>query len=138
MSFREKSAWAMGAVMVFTGLLYLRLLWAVPADASPQSQLGPLIPYLFAVVVASIAVQVVLAIVSRGDPRRPADERERAAIHKAGHWAGFVLAAAAIKGAMLYLWQGEGAVLFQWLIGSLIFSQFAAYALQVYFFRRGV
>lgn len=137
MSFREKSAWAMAAVMALSGLLYLRLAWTVPADAPPAAQLGPLIPYVLAVSFASILVQIVLAILNRRDAGKPADERERQAIHKAGHWAGIVLAVVVVKGAAFYLWQGNGGWLLQWIIGGLIFSQFADYLLQVYFFRRG-
>lgn len=137
MSFREKSAWAMAAVMALSGLFYLRLAWAVPADAPPMAQLGPLVPYVLAVSFASILAQIGLAVFNRRDAGKPADERERLAIHKAGHWAGVVLAVAVVKGAVFYLWQGNGGWLLQWIIGGLIFSQFADYLLQVYFFRRG-
>ena len=138
MSFREKSAWAMAAVMALTGLFYLHLALAVPADAPPVAQLGPLVPYVLAVSFASIVVQVALAVFNLRDARKPADERERQAIHRAGHSAGIVLAVVVVSAAGSYLVQGNGARLFQWVIGGLIISQFADYALQVYFFRRSV
>lgn len=138
MSFREKSAWAMTAVMALTGLFYLRLALAVPADAPPVAQLGPLVPYVLAVSFASIVVQVALAVFNLRDARKPADERERQAIHRAGHSAGIVLAVVVVSAAGFFLVQGNGARLFQWVIGGLIISQFADYALQVYFFRRSV
>jgi hypothetical protein len=138
MSFREKSAWAMAAVMALTGLFYLRLAVAVPADAPPVAQLGPLVPYVLAVSFASIVVQIALAVFNLRDANKPADERERQAIHRAGHSAGIVLAVVVVSAAGFFLVQGNGARLFQWVIGGLIISQFADYALQVYFFRRSV
>ena len=137
MSFREKSAWAMGAVMLLTGLFYLSIAANMPADAPPIAQVGPLIPYVIAVVVLSIAVQVVLAIRSPKEADAPADEREKIALDKAGHWSGFVLAVVAIHGALQYLWTGQGNLLFQWIIGALILSQIAEYAFQIWLFRRG-
>lgn len=138
MSFREKSAWGMGAVVLVTGLIYLWLVLLVPADVPAMAQLGPLVPYVFAVIVASIAVQVALAALSPKEAQAPADEREKIAIDKAGNWSGVVLAAVAIQGALVYLWTGEGNRLFQTVIGALILSQIADYAFQIWFFRRGV
>ena len=53
MSFREKSAWVMGAIMLATGVFYAQLV----AGAPQAPVIGPLIPYVLAVVVFSIVVQ---------------------------------------------------------------------------------
>lgn len=137
MSFREKSAWGMGAVMLLTGLLYLFIVANMPAGVPAIAQLGPLVPYVIAVVVLSVAVQAVLAVLAPREANAPADERERSAIDKAGHWSGLVLAVVALLGAAQYLRTGEGNVLFQWVIGALIVSQIAEYAFQIALFRRG-
>lgn len=137
MSFREKSAWGMGALMLVTGLWYLSLARAVPGDAPAVAQIGPLVPYVLAVVVGSIVVQVVLALAAPREADRPADERERAAIDRAGNWAGYVLAAGAVGGALNYLVHGNGNWLFGWVIGALIVAQIAEYAFQIWLFRRG-
>ena len=50
MSFKEKSAWVMGAIMLATGLWYAQLV----AGAPQAPVMGSLIPYVLAVVVFSI------------------------------------------------------------------------------------
>lgn len=137
MTFREKSAWAMGALMLVTGALWLRLSLALPDEAPPLAQLGPLVPYVLWVVVGSIAIQVALAVWMPREADRPADERERPLLDKAGNWSGYVLAAVAITGAVRFLAFGDGAELFRWVVGGLIASQLAEYAFQVALFRRG-
>jgi hypothetical protein len=137
MSFREKSAWAMGAVMLLTGAFYLFIVANMPPGVPAIAQIGPLIPYTIAVVVLSIIVQIVLAVKSPKEAEASADEREKIVIDRAGHWSGFVLALVAIHGALQYLWYGEGNILFQWVIGALIVSQIAEYGFQIYLFRKG-
>lgn len=138
MSFREKSAWAMAAVMLVTGLFYLRMMQALPADGPASTQIGPMIPYVIALIILSVAVQVVLAVVAPKDASRPADERERAAIDRAGHWSGLILATGMISGIGSYLVWNNGNILMLWAMGALIISQIAEYALQIYLFRKGV
>jgi hypothetical protein len=87
MSFREKSAWVMGAIMLATGVFYVQLV----AGAPQAPVIGPLLPYVLAVVVFSIVAQVGLAIASPKEANAPADERERSAIDRAGNWSGMVL-----------------------------------------------
>ena len=137
MTFREKSAWAMGALMLAAGIMWLQFALAVPGDAPPLAQLGPLMPFLLLVIVGSIAIQIVLSITMVREVARPADERERPLIDKAGHWSGMVLAVTVVGGVMNYLWTGQGTVLFQWVTGGLILSQLAEYAFQIVLFRRG-
>lgn len=138
MTFREKSAWAMGALILLTGFWYMSLVFAIPVDAPPQAQLGAAVPWVLAVIVGSIAIQVLLAVLNLRDAQKPADERERLVIDRAGHWSGYVLAAGVVSGAIHYLGYGEGNRLLQFVIGSMIAAQFAEYAFQVVLFRRGV
>jgi hypothetical protein len=137
MSFREKSAWAMGAVMVITGLFYISIVRQIPSDAPAVAQAAPLIPYVIGVIVLSIITQVALAIGSPKDAETPADERERPLLDKAGHWSGIVLGVAVIHGALQYLWTGQGSTMFHWIVGGLIIAQIAEYGLQVLFLRSG-
>ena len=137
MTFREKSAWAMSALTLVTGLAYLRAVAAVPADAPPLAQIGPLAIITFWVVIGSVAVQTVLAVMAPSEAQRPADERERPLIDKAGHWSAYVLTGAVLVGAFRFLLNGNGVELFQWAMGGLIASQLAEYALQIVLFRRG-
>ena len=138
MSFREKSAWAMGAVILVTGLFWANLALSIPADAPSVAQVGPLIPYVLAVIVLSIIVQVLLAAFSPRDAEMVADERERIVIDRAGHWSGTVLGVAVITGVIHHFWYGHGNALFLWVVGGLILAQLAEYAFQIYLFRKGV
>ena len=137
MTFREKSAWAMAALLLAAGAMWLRVALAVPGDAPPLAQLGPLIPFAMAVIVGAIVIQIVLSIAMVREVQKPADERERPLIDKAGHWSGIVLAVVVVGGIMNYLATGQGAVLFQWVTGGLILSQLAEYVFQIALFRRG-
>ena len=136
MTFREKSAWAMAALMLATGVWYLFLALSIPAEAPALAQLGAVLPYVLAVIVGSIVIQVPLAILNRRDAERPADERERMAIDRAGLWSGSVLAVGVVSGAIDYLAYGEGNRLFHFVIGSMIVSQIAEYLFQIVLFRR--
>ena len=138
MSFREKSAWAMGAVMALTGAYFLWLSLAIPAGAPASLQLSAFVPYVFVVIVLSVVVQVALALTCGRDAKRPADERERIVLDRAGNWSGYVLGFAVITGALQYLWLGNGNHLFVWVIGGLILSQLAEYLFQIALLRRGV
>jgi hypothetical protein len=137
MTFREKSAWAMGALMIATGLWYLFLALNIPAEAPALAQLGAVLPYVLVVIVGSIAIQVGLTVFNLRDAQRPADERERIVIDRAGHWSGVVLATGVVNGAILYLVTGQPNLLFHFVIGSMIVAQLAEYAFQITLFRRG-
>ena len=141
MTFREKSAWAMAALMLVTGVLWLQWSAELAPGAPPLAQLGPLTPYVLWVVVGSIVIQTMLAIWFPREAEHPADERERPLIDKAGNWSGYILAGAAIVGAARFLMfgpiSGDGTELFRWVVGGLIASQFAEYGFQVMLFRRG-
>ena len=132
MSFKEKSAWVMGAIMLATGGWYAQLV-----AASPQAPvIGPLIPYVLAVIVLSIVAQVILAIMSPKEADAPADERERAAIDKAGHWSGTLLGFGVIAAVIMYIGGWSATMLVHAIVGALILATIAEYALQIYFFRR--
>jgi uncharacterized membrane protein (DUF485 family) len=134
MSFREKSAWVMGAIMLATGLWYASLV----AHAPQAPVIGPLIPYVLAVVVLSVVAQTVLAIASPKEANAPADEREKIAIDRAGHWSGVVLGVLAISACLTYVALPSGGMLFHHVIGALIVAQLAEYVFQIVLFRRAV
>ena len=134
MSFREKSAWVMGAIMLATGLWYAQLV-----AAAPQAPvIGPLIPYVLAVIVLSIVAQVILAIASPKEADSPADERERAAIDRAGHFSGAVLGFGVITAIVMHIGGWSATLLVHAIVGALIVSTIAEYALQIFYFRRAI
>tara|TARA_B100000678_G_scaffold286274_1_gene290735 strand:- start:655 stop:1059 length:405 start_codon:yes stop_codon:yes gene_type:complete len=134
MSFKEKSAWVMGAIMLATGLWYAQLV----AGAPQAPVMGSLIPYVLAVVVFSIVAQVGLAIASPSEANAPADEREKIVIHRAGHWSGMVLGVLVVAAGANFLHDSNGVMLFHLIIGAIIVSQVAEYLFQIVLFRRGV
>lgn len=134
MSFREKSAWVMGILMVGTGLLYA---WLV-AQAPDAPVIAALLPYVLVVVVLSVVVQVILALASPKEAKAPADERERIVIDRAGNWSGMVLALGLFMAGGTFLLYPSGTMLFHHMIGALILAQTAEYALQILLLRRSI
>ncbi len=137
MSFREKSAWAMALVLLVTGLFYLKSALAMPVAHTPLAQIGPLVPYVVAVIILSIVVQIALSIASPKEAGRPADEREHVVIDKAGNWAGMVLGVLVVTSVLHYIWWDSVTLLVQGLFGALIVSQLADNLFQIVLFRRG-
>lgn len=138
MTFREKSAWAMGTAMIVCGLWYASLAAATPMGASTIVEVGALVPFVLAVVSLSILVQIVLAATAPKTAAQAADERERIAIDRAGRWAGVLLATGVVSAAAGFIWTGNGAMLFRWIVGALIVAQIGEMVFQIYLFRRGV
>jgi hypothetical protein len=136
-SFREKSAWVMGILMVGAGLYYLDM--AVAASRALGGAAPPVaifIPFTLLVVIASIVGQAAMAIISPKDANAPADERERPLLDRAGHWSGIVLAAGAVSSLLHFFYRQDGVFLFHMIMGSLILSQIAEYAFQITLIRR--
>ncbi|MBX2810686.1 MAG: hypothetical protein KTR25_02705 [Myxococcales bacterium] len=123
--------------MIITGLFYVSLVSGLPVDAPPIAQLGPLIPYVLMVIVGSIIVQITLSVWMPHEANSAADEREQPLINRAGHWSGILLSITITYAAIQYLCTGQGNILFQWIVGSLILAQFAEYAFQVFLLRYG-
>lgn len=132
MSFREKSAWAMAALLACAGLFYL--VWAMPFS-DPQPPITAFAPFLVVIVVGSILLQVGLAVSSPREANARADERERPALSRAGHWSGVVLAAGVVTALMLFLVDPNGSRLFHYVMLSLIAGQLSEYAFQIVFLR---
>lgn len=135
MSFKEKSAWVMGAIMLATGVFYAQLV----AGAPPQAPvIGPLIPYVLAVIVFSIVAQVGLAIASPKEASAPTDEREKIVLDRAGHWSGIVLGFGVVSAVIMYIGGWTPTLLVHAIVGAMIVSQLAEYVFQIVLFRRGV
>lgn len=138
MSFREKSAWFMGALMTVAGLYYLRLaLQASDALGRGAPPIAVVAPYVLLVVVGSIVIQTILAVLAPKEANAPADEREGPLLDRAGHWSGYVLAVGALAGLWNFMVHGDGQLMFHIVVGALIVSQIAEYAFQIVLLRRG-
>ncbi len=137
MSFREKSAWVMAALMILAGLYYLNLVVGASRQlGAPAPPVGIFIAYVVLVVIATVAAQVGLAVASPKEADAPADERERPVLQRAGNWSGTVLGAGAVTSLLHFLQHGDGNLLFHMVLGSLIVSQIAEYVFQIALFRR--
>lgn len=136
MSFREISAWVMGALMCATGVHYLKTyIVATKAHGGVSPPLEVFIPYAAFVVVASIVVQVVLASFAPKEADRPPDERERPLLWRAGHWAGLLQGGLCVAAVLYVGHSGDTAILFHLIVGGLIISQIVEYGLQIAFLR---
>ncbi|MCY7279528.1 MAG: hypothetical protein LH610_01275 [Sphingomonas bacterium] len=138
MSFREKSAWVMAAVMVVTGAFYGIMMRTASQALGTTAPAAMAIGFVMLVVIGSIIVQVVLALSSPREASAPADERERLVTQRAGHWSGLVLATCTVTALGHFLLRGDGNMLFHLVMGSLIVSHIAEYAFQISLLRRSV
>lgn len=138
MSYREKSAWVMAALMAVTGAYYFLIVRAASQALGETAPAAVAIGFVMLAVIGSIAVQVVLALSSPREANAPADERERLVAQRSGNWSGLVLATCAVTALGHFLVRGDGSMLFHLVMGSLIVSQIAEYAFQISLSRRSV
>jgi hypothetical protein len=137
MSFREKSAWVMAALMTLAGIYYLHLVLGASRElGAPAPPVGIFIAYVALVVIGSVVAQVGLVASAPTEANAPADERERPLLQRAGNWSGVVLGVGAVVSLLHYLQHGNGNLLFHMVLGSLIVSQIAEYVFQIALLRR--
>ena len=140
MSFREKTAWAMGAVLIAAGIWYFQRVIGLSeamGEVAPPN-IAFVIGYVILVVIASIIVNIIIAMGAGKDADARVDERERIITDKAGHWSGYVLAVGTVAGLWHFSWLNDGNLMFHIIFGALMASQIAEYAFQIFLFRRGV
>ncbi|MEZ5998619.1 MAG: hypothetical protein R3B98_07995 [Hyphomonas sp.] len=140
MSFREKTAWAMGLILTAGSVFYfskvIGLSRAIGHTAPPI--IGFIIAYVILIVIASIVLFSVLGASSPKEANSPADERERQIESRAGHWSGTLLGLGVFAGLWHFWAYADGNMLFHVVFGSLMASQIAEYAFQIFLYRRGV
>ncbi len=140
MSFREKTAWVMLIVLILAGGFYV---WEVLGHAYAIGAVPPPSLKLAYVYVGIVVIGAIIGMASLGaampdEAEMPADERERLAINKAGNWSGYILAFLAISGLVHFWVDGNGNVLFHFVVAGLLLSQLIEYVFQIWLFRRGV
>jgi hypothetical protein len=136
MSFREKSAWLMAAVMTVAGLYYFHIVRGASQALGETAPPALAIAFVILVVVGSVVAQIVLAVSAPKEATAPADERERLIHQRAGNWSGLVLATGAVVSLGHFMVRGDGNMLFHLVMASLIVAQIAEYALQIVLVRR--
>lgn len=136
MSFREKSAWAMAVLLGAAGLYYLYLVRAASAAIGETAPPQVAIAFVLLVVIGAVVVQIALALSAPKAASAPADERERIAGDRAGHWSGLLLATGIVSALGHFMAYGDGNMLFHLVAGSLIVAQLAEYGLEIFLLRR--
>lgn len=135
MPFREKSAWVMALVIIVTALLYALLIAPLPGTVPP---LPVVIGSIVVLTILSVLGQITIAVFAPRDANAVADERDKRIADRAGHLSGIVLAVGVVLAMGMYLMGHGGNAMFHAVFISLIAAQFAEYALQIWFYRRGV
>ena len=140
MSYREKSAWGLLILLMLAAGFYAWEVggaWIAGGDVpKPSFKLAAV--YIGIVVIGIIISQSSIAATSGEEADLPADEREVAAIQKAGNWSGILLAFGVVAGVLHFYEYDDGRLMFHIIVGSLMLSQILEYAFQIWFFRRGV
>ncbi|MCG8418029.1 MAG: hypothetical protein MJE77_08825 [Proteobacteria bacterium] len=140
MAFQEKSAWIMSLALLLGGLFYFGVV------AWMSSQIGELAPpilplvavYTVILIIIAIVGHVVIAVFAPKDANTALDERERQIFDRAGHLSGYVVGVGVLLSLGLYLFSYSGNLLFYGVFASLMISQLAEYAIQIFLYRSGV
>ena len=140
MSFRELSAWVVCVMLLFLAMFYGKSIYSATkvAGAFPPPDIWLLSVATIILVVGAIAAHGIAAALSPHDADAPEDERDRLVVWRAGNVSSWVLGFGVFAGLWLFYIQGDGNALFHILIGSVIAAQFSEYALQIFYYRRGV
>lgn len=140
MSFHEKSAWVMGAVMVLGAAFYFNTVIGMSAEMGEIAP--PLLPmvivYIIAIVILSILGHILVAITKPSEADDTMDERDRIISARAGAFSGVLLAIGVISALGNYLIFYDGNMLFHIAFGALMLAQFGEYAARITLYRRGV
>lgn len=137
MSFQEKTAWVMLVALLMASVLYGNQVVSIySADMQlPSPTLPSLIGFTVTIVIIAVIGHLIVAVATPKDASATSDERARLITQKAGYIASYVLVTGILTGLGLFLFAGDGDVLFYICFGSLILSHLADYALRILFNR---
>lgn len=137
--FREKSAWAMAAILIGGGAFYLNMVIATSRALGQTAPpiIGFVIAYVVVIVIASTVLMSALAATSPREADAPADEREKIIGDKAGNWSGYVIVVPALGALWHYAVNMDGNMLFHLVFLSFMLGQIAEYVFQIVLYRRG-
>lgn len=140
MSFHEKSAWVMGAVLLAGAIFYFKTV-AEMSDAMGEIA-PPVLPlvvaYIIAIVVLSIIGHVLIAITKPSEADDTMDERDRIIASRAGSFSGVLLGIGVLTGLGGYLFNYDGNQLFHIAFGAMMIASLGEYASKIWHYRRGV
>ncbi|WP_084397802.1 hypothetical protein [Henriciella aquimarina] len=140
MSFHEKSAWVMGAVLLIAAAWYFRTVAA--ASAALGEVAPPLLPlvvgYIVLIIVLSIIAHILVAVTKPSEADDTLDERDRIIASRAGSFGGVLLGVGVLTGLGGYLFDYDGNKLFHIAFGAMMVAQLGEYAAKIWYYRRGV
>ncbi len=140
MSFHEKSAWVMAAIMLVGGVFYFGTVSQMSAGlgviAPPVMPL--VVVYVIAIVIFSIIAQIAIALTRPSEATDKLDERDRIVSARAGSISGIVLGIGILAGLAGYLFTYDGNLLFHMAFGAMMIAQVAEYVARIIFYRTGV
>jgi hypothetical protein len=140
MTFQEKSAWIMCLALLVSGAFYGMLVFnAAQALGAmpPPNGIGMGIAVIIIVAIA-IFGHAVAAIGNLAVASEPEDERDRVVVWRAGNLSGLLLGVLCLLSIFAYAVVQSGHMMFHLIVAAMVISQFAEYALIIWYYRRGV
>lgn len=140
MSFHEKSAWVMAAVLLAGAGWYFNIV--LRASEALGETAPPFLPvvvvYVIVIIVLSIFGHVLVALSKPSEAGGMMDERDRIIAGRAGSFSGLLLGLGVLAGLGVYLFRYDGNLLFHTVFGALMVAQLGEYGAKIALYRRGV
>jgi len=137
MPFHEKTAWIMTVALLLGGAFYVGEVVTVTSRELTLAAPSFRTVGVYTAILVTIAVigHILIAAVAPREANGAVDERERRIFERAGHWAGVVMGFWILPSLGVYLFTGDGNLLFYMVFASLMVGQIAEYLLQIIFYR---
>ena len=140
MSFHEKTAWVMAAVLLAGGAFYFNkvvsMSGALGQVAPPVA--GLVVGYVIVIVILSILGHITVAVTKPSEADDRMDERDRIIAARAGSFSGVLLGIGVIAALGNYLVRQDGNLLFHIAFGAMMVAQLGEYGAKIMLYRRGV
>ena len=140
MSFHEKSAWVMAAVLLAGAGWYFNIV--LRASEALGETAPPFLPvvvvYVIVIIVLSIFGHVLVALSKPSEAGGMMDERDRIIAGRAGSFSGLLLGLGVLAGLGVYMFRYDGNLLFHTVFGALMAAQLGEYGAKIALYRRGV
>lgn len=140
MSFNEKSIWASFIIIALVYSKYfLYVFEGLAAGTIDKGEIsGLFIGAIITLVIYQIVFHIILGILRAKRPDEPDDERDREFSTKAGNISGWVLGFAVfVIAAHVFIYDLDALWSANLLMLALVLSQLSAYAMQLFYYRRG-